>query len=166
MFAPIRDRFRAGAAIAAADYVAALRALDGQRAAWRAATAGYDAVLLPTTANLPPNVERLLADPAHFAAENLLALRNPTLANLLGLCALTLPTGIPGCGLMRWRPGRRRRAAAAPRPRRRAGARLGVQQGLQWRAPYPAVRTRNELAVAERGSTKVAIRADLEDLIG
>ena len=105
MFAPIRDRFRAGAAIAAADYVAALRALDGERAAWRAATAGYDAVLMPTTANLPPDVARLLADPGYYAAENLLALRNPTLANLLGLCALTVPTGIPCCGLMLMAPG-------------------------------------------------------------
>ena len=68
-----------------------------------------------------PNVERLLADPGLFAAENLLALRNPTLANLLGLCALTLPTGVPCCGLMLMAPRRRRRPAAAPRPRRRSG---------------------------------------------
>ena len=100
MFAPIRDRFRAGAATTGADYVAGLRALDRERVAWAAATAGYDAVLMPTTANLPPDVERLLSDPALYAAENLLALRNPTLANLLGLCALTLPTGVPCCGLM------------------------------------------------------------------
>jgi aspartyl-tRNA(Asn)/glutamyl-tRNA(Gln) amidotransferase subunit A len=100
MFAPIRDRFRLGAGIAAADYVAALRALEQARAAWREAVAGYDAVILPTTANLPPRLDRLLADPAYFAVENLLALRNPNLANLLGLCALTVPTGIPGCGLM------------------------------------------------------------------
>ncbi len=100
MFAPIRERFRGGAAILAADYVAACRALDAQRAAWRAATAGWDAVLMPTTANLPPNVAQALADPTYYAAENLLALRNPTLANLLGLCAVSLPTGIPCCGLM------------------------------------------------------------------
>ena len=127
MFAPIRDRFRAGAAIAGADYVAGLRALDGERAAWAAATAGYDAVLMPTTANLPPDVERLLADPALYAAENLLALRNPTLANLLGLCALTLPTGVPVLRPDADGPGRRRRPAAAARPRRRARARLGTQ---------------------------------------
>jgi len=100
MFAPIRDRFRGGAAIGGADHIAALCALDAERAAWTAATAGYDAVLMPTTANLPPDVERLLADSALYAAENLLALRNPTLANLLGLCALSLPTGVPSCGLM------------------------------------------------------------------
>ncbi|MBP7001048.1 amidase [Amaricoccus sp.] len=100
MWPPIRDRFRLGAAISGADYVAALRALDAVRAGWAAATAGYDAVLLPTTANLPPRVERLLADPAYFAAENLKALRNPNLANLLRLCALSVPTGIPACGVM------------------------------------------------------------------
>ena len=100
MFPPIRDRFRLGAGIAAADYVAALRILERERAAWREATAGYDAVLLPTTANLPPTLDRLLADPAYFAAENLLALRNPNLANLLGLCAVTIPTRTPSCGMM------------------------------------------------------------------
>ena len=105
MFAPIRDRFQAAARISGADYAAALRDLDGQRNAWRDATAGYDAVLMPTTANLPPEVGRLLADPDHYAAENILALRNPTLANLLGLCALTLPTGVDACGLMLMAPG-------------------------------------------------------------
>lgn len=100
MWSPIRDRFRAGGGPSGADHVAALRALAAERAAWAAATAGFDAVLLPTTANLPPAVDSLLADPSHFATENLLALRNPGLANLLGLCALTLPTGTPSCGLM------------------------------------------------------------------
>lgn len=100
MFAPVRERFRGGAAVTAVDYVRAWSRLDGLRAAWAEATAEFDAVLLPTAANLPPNVERLLADPGHFAAENLLALRNTRAGNLFGLCALTLPTGEPSCGLM------------------------------------------------------------------
>lgn len=100
MFAPIRDRFRLGAGVPAADFVAALQALERERTAWRAAVAGYDAVLLPTTANLPPRLERLLADPGYFATENQAALRNPNLANLFGLCALSLPTGVACCGLM------------------------------------------------------------------
>jgi aspartyl-tRNA(Asn)/glutamyl-tRNA(Gln) amidotransferase subunit A len=33
-------------------------------------------------------------------AENLLALRNTRIGNLMGACALTLPTGVPSCGLM------------------------------------------------------------------
>ena len=40
--------------ISAADYVRAWARLDGLRAGSAAATAGYDAVLVPTTANLPP----------------------------------------------------------------------------------------------------------------
>ncbi len=33
-------------------------------------------------------------------SENLLALRNTRVANLMGLCALTLPTGTPLGGIM------------------------------------------------------------------
>ena len=99
MFAPVRDRFRAGAGRAADDYIAAWQALRRVRREWHAAVAGFDAVTLPTTANLPPEVDRLFADPDLFATENLLALRNPNLASLLGLCAITLPGGTPACGL-------------------------------------------------------------------
>ncbi|HVL20054.1 MAG TPA: amidase family protein [Amaricoccus sp.] len=99
MFPPIRDRFRQGGAVSAADYVAAWRGLEEIRADWAAAAAAWDAVLLPTVPILPPNVERLLADPEFFAAENLLTLRNTRVANLMGLAALTLPTATPACGL-------------------------------------------------------------------
>ena len=104
MFAPIRERFRSGAAYSAADFVEAWTALDRHRALWREATAGVDAVLLPTAALLPPNVERLLSDPDYFATENLLALRNTRVGNLMGLCGLTLPTEIPSCGIMALAP--------------------------------------------------------------
>ena len=99
MFAAVRDRFRIGANFSAADFVDAWRQLEAHRARWTATAAGYDAVLLPTTPNLPPNVERLLTDPDYFADENILTLRNTRIANMLGLCALTLPTGAPSCGL-------------------------------------------------------------------
>jgi aspartyl-tRNA(Asn)/glutamyl-tRNA(Gln) amidotransferase subunit A len=56
-------------------------------------------VLMPTSPILPPDAARLMADPAYFAAENLLALRNTRVGNLLGACALTLPTGTPACGI-------------------------------------------------------------------
>jgi aspartyl-tRNA(Asn)/glutamyl-tRNA(Gln) amidotransferase subunit A len=99
MFAPILERFRSGAAFSAADYVAAWRRMREIRAIWADRTAGYDAVILPTSAILPPNVDRLLADPAYFVAENILALRNTRIGNLMGLCAITLPTGQPSCGI-------------------------------------------------------------------
>ena len=78
---------------------------------------------MPTTPNLPPNVDRLLSEPDYFAAENLLALRNTRVANLLGLCALTLPTGTPSCGLMLMAAAGDRGAAAAAR--RGGGTRTG-----------------------------------------
>ncbi len=104
MFAPILERFRGGAAFSGADFVAAWRALDRHRAAYAAATAGYDAVILPTSPNLPPDAARLLADHAYFVTENLLTLRNTRIGNLMGLCALTLPTRTPSCGLMLMAP--------------------------------------------------------------
>ncbi|MCY4349660.1 MAG: hypothetical protein OXC25_07425, partial [Thiotrichales bacterium] len=36
---------------------------------------------------------------AYFATENLLALRNTRIGNLMGVPALTLPTGVPSTGL-------------------------------------------------------------------
>ena len=100
MFAPILERFRSGAAFTAADYVAAWHKLEALRADWTARVAGYDAVLMPTAPNLPPNAERLMTDEAYYLTENLLALRNTRVGNLMGLSAVTLPTGVPSCGIM------------------------------------------------------------------
>ncbi|MCA2014220.1 amidase [Cereibacter sphaeroides] len=100
MFPPVRDRFRAGAQHKASDYVAAWRRLDRLRAEWLAATAGYDAVLIPSVASVPPRIDDLMGDLDLFASENLLALRNTRIGNLMGLCALTLPTGVNCAGLM------------------------------------------------------------------
>ena len=84
----------------------AWRRLDELRARYQAATAGYDAVLIPTAPTLPERIDTLLADPAYFAAFNLKTLRNTRIGNLLGLCALTLPTGVPMTGVMMMaRPG-------------------------------------------------------------
>jgi aspartyl-tRNA(Asn)/glutamyl-tRNA(Gln) amidotransferase subunit A len=99
MFARILDRFRSGAGFAAADYVAGWHRLDQLRAIWAARVAGHDAVILPTSPILPPEAARLLSDDAYYVTVNLLALRNTRIANLLGLCAITLPTGQPSCGI-------------------------------------------------------------------
>ena len=100
MFPPILARFRSGGAFSAPDYVAAWQKLDRLRAEWAAAIAGYDAVLVPTIATLPPNVERALADHDYFTSENLLTLRNTRIGNMLGGPSITLPTGTESCGLM------------------------------------------------------------------
>jgi aspartyl-tRNA(Asn)/glutamyl-tRNA(Gln) amidotransferase subunit A len=100
MFARILDRFRGGAEVSAPDYVAGWRRLRELRDVWAAETARYDAVLLPTVPNTPPEVARLMSDAEHYVTENLLTLRNTRVGNLMGLCGLTLPTGTPSCGLM------------------------------------------------------------------
>ncbi len=100
MFPPIRDRFAAGQAHAGHAYLAAWARLEEARAAWAARTAGFDAVICPTAPNLPPSAARLLSDDAYYVTENLLTLRNTRVGNLMGLCALSLPSAQPSCGVM------------------------------------------------------------------
>ncbi|MEM7641013.1 MAG: amidase family protein [Pseudomonadota bacterium] len=100
MYDRILDRFRTGRDMEAADVLAAHRKMEAARAEYLAATAGYDAVLLPTSAILPPDAKRLAEDDDYYVEENLLALRNTRVGNVLGLCGLSLPTGVPSCGIM------------------------------------------------------------------
>lgn len=100
MYEEILRRFRLGTDHSGPDFVSAWSKLEAARQAYDVATAGYDAILAPTAPTLPPNLARLIADPDYYVTENLLALRNTRIGNLLGLCALTLPTGTPSCGLM------------------------------------------------------------------
>ena len=100
MFSEILERFRLGKGFSGPDYVAAWAKLEVARMGYDQAVAGYDAVLLPTAPIVPPNLERLTRDHDYYIAQNLLALRNTRIGNLLGVCALTLPTGLPSCGIM------------------------------------------------------------------
>lgn len=99
MFARILDRFRGGATYSAPDYVAAWHRLEAIRRDWHATMAGFDAVSVSTGAILPPHADRLMNDDDYYVTENLLALRNTRIGNLMGLAVLTLPTGVPSCGL-------------------------------------------------------------------
>lgn len=99
MYALVLERFRGGRDTGAPVVVAGWRRLAELRAQWVAAVAGYDAVLVPTSPISPPDAARLQSDPAYFATENLLALRNTRIGNIFGLCVLTLPTGVPGTGI-------------------------------------------------------------------
>ncbi|MDQ2066288.1 amidase family protein [Xinfangfangia sp. CPCC 101601] len=99
MFPRILERFRSGADMNAADYVADWRRLERLREEWAARVSGFDAVIMPTAPILPPNLERLMSDQDYYVTENLLALRNTRVGNLMGVCALTLPTSQPSCGV-------------------------------------------------------------------
>jgi aspartyl-tRNA(Asn)/glutamyl-tRNA(Gln) amidotransferase subunit A len=99
MFPRILERFRSGAGVLATDYLAGWQRLEALRGLWATRVAGADAVILPTAPILPPDANRLMTDDAYYVTENLLALRNTRIGNLLGLCALTLPAGEPSCGI-------------------------------------------------------------------
>lgn len=99
MFPEILNRFRNGADALASDYVVAWQNLELYRQMFWAKMEGYDAVLLPTSPILPPNLERLATDSDYYVQENLLALRNTRIGNLMGACALTLPTHVPSAGI-------------------------------------------------------------------
>lgn len=100
MFAQILERVRAGRDVLAADYVAHWIRLREIRENYAKATSGYDAVIMPTAPILPPNLARLNSDPDYYRVENLLALRNTRVGNLMGSASLTIPTSAPSCGIM------------------------------------------------------------------
>jgi len=104
MFGQILERFRSGADFSGPDFVASWQKTETLRRDWDAEVAGYDAVIVPTAASLPPNMERLAAEPDYYLPENLRALRNTRIGNVLGLSALTLPTGVPATGIMFYTP--------------------------------------------------------------
>src|SRR5258708_25646717 len=81
--------------MAAADYAALLHARADIIARFNAATADYDALLMPTG----PLVRRpiaALAPAAEYNRVNLLQLRNPSIGNFLDRCAISLPCNRPG----------------------------------------------------------------------
>ncbi|MHA6265637.1 amidase [Aliiroseovarius sp. CAU 1755] len=100
MFAEVRDRFRAGAQFSGTAFVRAWQRLKAIREEYHALVAGFDAVVLPTSPIMPPNIDRLMNDHDYYVEENLWALRNTRIGNLMGSCGLTVPTGLPSTGFM------------------------------------------------------------------
>jgi len=100
MFSEILERFRAGTDFSGIDYAKGWMKLRELRQGYLEKTAGYDAIIVPTSPIMPPNVERLAADHGYYVTENLLALRNTRIGNLMGLAGLSLPTAVPSVGIM------------------------------------------------------------------
>ena len=86
----VHVRILRGEGMSAADYIDLLGARKSFIARTEARIAPYDALVMPTTANTPPKISDLADDKA-FATENLRALRNCTLINMLDGCAISLP---------------------------------------------------------------------------
>jgi aspartyl-tRNA(Asn)/glutamyl-tRNA(Gln) amidotransferase subunit A len=83
-------RIMRGEAQSAADYIDLLNERRSLIARVNARIAPYDALVLPTTANTPPRIADLADDKA-FTTQNLRALRNCTLINMIDGCAISLP---------------------------------------------------------------------------
>ena len=91
----VRVRIERGATLSAADYVDLRAARAAIRASMDAATAPFDALVLPTAPIVPPRLADL-RDDAEYARVNALALRNPAPFNFLDRCSLSLPAHRPG----------------------------------------------------------------------
>jgi aspartyl-tRNA(Asn)/glutamyl-tRNA(Gln) amidotransferase subunit A len=86
----VAARIMRGEALSAADYIDLVSERRSLIARVNARLAPYDALVLPTTANIPPKIADL-ADDRAFTAANVRALRNCTLINMIDGCAISLP---------------------------------------------------------------------------
>ncbi len=91
----ILKRILRGERMGAADYIALLAARRAMIAAVAARTEPFDAVLCPTVPLVPPPVAAV-EDEAEYGRINLLLLRNPSIANFLDRCAISIPCHAPG----------------------------------------------------------------------
>lgn len=80
------------------EYLRRRRRLAALAAASSERLAGCDAIVTPTVPIAPPPLETL-ADPPAYRRANLMALRNTSVVNLLGLCAVSMPAGRDALGL-------------------------------------------------------------------
>ena len=83
-------RILRGEALSAADYIDLLKARRSLITRSATRMAPYDALVMPTTANMPPRIADLANDKA-FTRQNLRSLRNCTLINMIDGCAISLP---------------------------------------------------------------------------
>ncbi|MCK1651244.1 amidase [Bradyrhizobium sp. 149] len=83
-------RIMRGEAQSAADYIDLLHERRSLIARVNARIAPFDALVLPTTPNTPPRIADLVDDKA-FTRENIRALRNCSLINMIDGCAISLP---------------------------------------------------------------------------
>lgn len=99
IYPPVYDRVMAGATISAHDLLKTDMERQRITRAYQDATAGFDAVVMPTVAISPPAIAPIIGGGPDYFNANRMALRNTTLGNQLGLCAITLPVGHDALGM-------------------------------------------------------------------
>ncbi len=91
----VRVRILRGAEQSAADYIDLVRARGDVIARANRTTSAFDALIMPTVPVVAPRIDELASDEA-YARINILLLRNPSIANFLDRCAISLPCHAPG----------------------------------------------------------------------
>lgn len=94
----VRDRVRASEAMTAVEYLHRRSRLASLAASASVRLREVDAMITPTVAVSPPALSEL-RDLDGYRRINLLALRNTSIGNLLGLCAISIPAGRDALGL-------------------------------------------------------------------
>jgi aspartyl-tRNA(Asn)/glutamyl-tRNA(Gln) amidotransferase subunit A len=89
-------RIRPGEAVSAADYLELLHQRRRFVADVETAARGFDALLMPTTADTAPTIAEVVASDESYFRFNGRMLRNPALVNLFDGCALSVPCHRPG----------------------------------------------------------------------
>jgi aspartyl-tRNA(Asn)/glutamyl-tRNA(Gln) amidotransferase subunit A len=99
----VRARIEGGASASAADYIDALAARRVIGAEMEAATAPFDAVVMPSVPTVPAPIALLEQDDDAYLRTNALMLRNTALGNFLDRCSISVPchrAGEAPAGLM------------------------------------------------------------------
>jgi len=108
MYAPIEGRILAAKKYSAVDAAALYRGMERLGSAYLEQTAGFDLVVGPTQPEHPPAIEPLLQSVEAYLRATMMSISLTRLANLLRLCATTLPCGQQNgfpVGLMLMAPG-------------------------------------------------------------
>jgi aspartyl-tRNA(Asn)/glutamyl-tRNA(Gln) amidotransferase subunit A len=92
----VSSRIKRGASVPAADYIDNLAARRSLIARVERRLGGYDALVMPSVAILPPAIADLATDDEAYTQANLMALRNASLINMIDGCALSLPLQAAG----------------------------------------------------------------------
>jgi aspartyl-tRNA(Asn)/glutamyl-tRNA(Gln) amidotransferase subunit A len=87
----VAGRFANGAAVSAADYIELLNLRKSLIEKSRAATQGFDAVVMPTVPLVAPRLADFAGNEPLWLATNRRMIRNPGIANFLDRCALSIP---------------------------------------------------------------------------
>jgi aspartyl-tRNA(Asn)/glutamyl-tRNA(Gln) amidotransferase subunit A len=86
----VRTRILRGQEQDAADYIDLLQARADLIRRVRPIALPYDALVMPTTPLIPPRIADLEAEEA-YRRTNMLVLRNPSIANFLDVCSISIP---------------------------------------------------------------------------